>query len=67
MMADYVWKFSVIQSGQVVASGQGPDKEAILREAYHYGMMYRQDGAVTVQICRVADDCDISQPGKTPK
>ena len=38
------WKFEVTENGQWVAGGQCSDREAALREAGHYTMMYGQDG-----------------------
>ncbi len=39
------WVFELEQGGKIVASGAGP-KEAMLREAAHYAMVYGQDGPV---------------------
>lgn len=38
------WKFEVTENGQWVAGGEANDRDSALREAAHYGMMYRQDG-----------------------
>lgn len=38
------WVFEVVQDGQVVAEGSGPDKDRVLAEAAHYVRMYGQDG-----------------------
>jgi hypothetical protein len=38
------WVFAVAESGQIVASGDAPDRETALREAAHYVRMYGQDG-----------------------
>ena len=44
------WKGSVTQSGVVVASVIGRDREQVERETMHYALIYAQDGPVTVKI-----------------
>ena len=43
--------FKIVQNGIVVASGSGPDVDAVGREAMHYAMIYGQDGPVAIK-CR---------------
>lgn len=44
------FKFSVFQDDEEVASGEGPDRNTILREARNYTAQYAQDGPVTVYV-----------------
>jgi hypothetical protein len=48
-----IGKFSVMQDGLKVASGECPDRETAEREANHYAMMYGQDGPVKVKVWQV--------------
>jgi hypothetical protein len=47
------YRFSVMQDGLKVASGECPDRETAEREANHYAMMYGQDGPVKVKVWQV--------------
>lgn len=39
----------LIQEGIEVAGVSGTDKEAVLREIFHYALIYEQDGPVTIE------------------
>lgn len=43
------YAFEIWQGGMVVATGLGPDLEAVRREAMHYAMIYGQDGPVVLR------------------
>lgn len=39
----------LIQEGIEVAGVSGPDKEVVLREIFHYALIYEQDGPVIIE------------------
>ena len=51
------FEFEVVQNGQVVAGVGGPNREAALKEAMHYAMVYGQDGP-----CEIRDASDDETP-----
>lgn len=48
-MAEPGFDFRVVQDGLEVASTWATKREDALREAWHYGFVYGQDGPVEVQ------------------
>lgn len=49
------YQFEVWQGGLMVVQGYAPDEETAIKEAAHYGMVYRQDGPVEVIVRPTAD------------
>lgn len=43
------YKFEVVQDGIVVASAWSHDRGSALGEAWHYAMVYAQDGPVSLR------------------
>lgn len=47
---DRIWMDKLRQGGLTVVEGDAPTEDEAKREAFHYGAMYAQDGAVLVEI-----------------
>ena len=60
------WIFELKQRGIVVACGEGPDRDEMLREAAHYTMMYGQDGPCETIVRLAAEDEDLPETKKPP-
>lgn len=43
------YNFKLWQNGVVVAEGEGPDKDYVEGEGWHYAKVYAQDGPVMLQ------------------
>lgn len=49
MRKEKIFKFALIQDGQVVASSESSNREAAVKEIAHYAFMYSEDGPVRIK------------------
>jgi hypothetical protein len=60
------WEFELWQDDVMVAGGEGPDKDSVWKEGWHYAAQYAQDGPSRLTFKHVVEEHEIAGPG-TPK